>query len=844
MTRLAYLIMCVAALLICHPSPDANGQSILAEQNQLKKHGLHFGALPRTWDEGIPLGNGLLGALVWQRDSVLRIALDRADLWDSRPIAEFARPEFSFSWVTGQFQKGDYKPVQDLFDVPYDRDPAPTKLPAGALEFPMPKGIPLASVDLRLEDAVCVLTWKDGMRFETFVEANKERAWFRIRDVRGSMKPAIVPPPYTVNSDKQGEVNSGPEGNDLRRLGYPPPAVKAGRREITYRQNCADGSSYLISVKWSPADSRTVVGCWTITHSNPYILTRPSVDSTHGESGDVVPGRTESDGVEPRHAASARKEHNRVEPGRAESRGEKRNHVEAGRKEPGHEEGGSGGRRALEPSRKSYEAAYRTHAIWWKAFWNQSSIRIPDSTLERQWYLEQYKFGSTSRRGAPPITLQAVWTADNGRLPPWKGDFHNDLNTQLSYWPCYSANHLEEGLAFLDWLWQIKPVSERYTKTYFGTSGLNVPGVATLAGEPMGGWIQYSLSPTVSAWLTQHFYLHWRYSLDTSFLLTRAYPWTRAVAVHLDDLAIRDSSGKRQLPLSSSPEINDNRITAWFRETTNFDISLIRWLYGAAEEMALALGKVDEAQRWQRVRSEWPDLALSDSGKKLLVAPGVELLESHRHFSHLMAIHPLGLLDWDRGGPDRLIIAASLADLERLGTDWWCGYSYSWLGSMWARARNGEKAALALRTFATCFCLPNSFHANGDQSGTGKSKFTYRPFTLEGNFAFAAGLQEMLLQSQGGILRLFPAIPASWKEASFRDFRAEGAFLVTAAMRNGSLDSVRIFPEKDARLKILNPYSGKPFSVTGTDLPDDARNDRILMVNAHAGRGIVFRRIR
>ena len=174
-----------------------------------------------------------------------------------------------------------------------------------------------------------------------------------------------------------------------------------------------------------------------------------------------------------------------------------------------------------------------------------------------------------------------------------------------------------------------------------------------------------------------------------------------------------------------------------------------------------------------------------------------------------MAIHPLGLLDWDKGEPDRQIIAASLADLERLGTDFWCGYSYSWLGNMWARARNGEKAASALRIFATCFCLPNSFHVNGDQSGTGKSKFTYRPFTLEGNFAFAAGLQEMLLQSQGGILRLFPAIPSSWKEASFRDFRAEGAFLVTAAIRAGSLDSVRILPEKDARLRMLNPFSAK-----------------------------------
>ena len=108
----------------------------------------------------------------------------------------------------------------------------------------------------------------------------------------------------------------------------------------------------------------------------------------------------------------------------------------------------------------------------------------------------------------------------------------------------------------------------------------------------------------------------------------------------------------------------------------------------------------------------------------------------------------------------RKIIRATLATLDRVGPDSWCGYSYSWLGNLKARAFDGEGAAAALRTFAACFCLPNSFHANGDQTKSGKSKFTYRPFTLEGNFAFAAGVQEMLLQSHTGIVHLFPAVPA------------------------------------------------------------------------------------
>jgi alpha-L-fucosidase 2 len=194
----------------------------------------------------------------------------------------------------------------------------------------------------------------------------------------------------------------------------------------------------------------------------------------------------------------------------------------------------------------------------------------------------------------------------------------------------------------------------------------------------------------------------------------------------------------------------------------------------------------------------------ADSG--LLFAPGVPYRESHRHFSHLMAFHPLGLIDMSNGERDRSVIRNTLATLDRIGPDAWCGYSYAWLGNLKARAFDGEGAAEALRTFATSFCLPNSFHANGDQSKTGKSKFTYRPFTLEGNFAFAAGVQEMLLQSHTGTIHIFPAVPAAWKNASFDSLRAEGAFLVSAQRTNCQVMEVRIVSEKGGRLRMANPF--------------------------------------
>ena len=127
---------------------------------------------------------------------------------------------------------------------------------------------------------------------------------------------------------------------------------------------------------------------------------------------------------------------------------------------------------------------------------------------------------------------------------------------------------------------------------------------------------------------------------------------------------------------------------------------------------------------------------------------------------------------------------------------------------MKARTFDGEGACEALRIFAQCFCLPNTFHANGDQSGTGKSKFTYRPFTLEGNFAFASGLQEMLIQSHTDTLRIFPAIPESWKDVEFHNLRAQGAFLVDAMRKDGKMVSLEIVSEKGKNLLLISPFDG------------------------------------
>lgn len=701
-----------------------------------EEDGLVFDTPAATWDEAFPLGNGIMGALLWGDGQPLRLSLDRSDLWDLRPVPEFSSENYNFDTMRRLHLEGNTQELIRLYEEPYHR-PAPTKIPAGRIELvPHTAALHFKQARLSLADAVAKVSFREGSTFECFLHAREPVGLMRWTG-NEEIEPRLVPPRFggAIRERASGSITAG----DLAQLGYPAPREEQGTGWMGFRQEGAEGFRFAIYLAWSRKGNEWF-GAWSIASSfegeDPFVLARERVEES----------------------------------------------LQAG-----------------------WAPLFEAHREWWRGYWGRSTIRLPNPLLERQWFLEQYKFGSASRRNAPPISLQAVWTADNGGLPPWKGDYHHDLNTQLSYWPSYGANHLEEGLSYLDWLWDTREAAFEWTHRFFKKPGLNVPMTADLKGRQIGGWRQYTHSATTAAWLSHHFYLQWRYSRDRGFLEQRAYPYLKDAAVFLEAFTSgRSADGLRKFPLSASPEINDNRPDAWFSEVTNYDLALTRWLFAATAELALEMGLESEAKHWTQTLSELPSLAIGPEG--LLVAPEYPLQESHRHFSHLMAIHPLGLLDWSDGPETRKVISASLDHLDRLGTSLWTGYSFAWLASLAARAQDGARAEEALRIFSTAFTLRNSFHCNGDQSKKGYSRFTYRPFTLEGNFAAAAAIQEMLLQSQRGVLRVFPAIPKSWQEVEFTTLRTEGAFLVSATLSKGRVTRLEIYSEKGGPVRLISPF--------------------------------------
>ncbi len=706
--------------------------SFISAAAQVKpQYNLQFNHLADKWDEAMPLGNGMLGALIWGKDNKLRISLDRADLWDERKALDLSK--FNFKWVEEQVLKKDYKPVQELGDRPYDAYPYPTKLPAAAIEFNISAFGKVISNVLDIQKALNTVKFKNGVVFNCYIHATLQQGYFSFENLSSEKDftdaiPLLIIHNYNSSQSQDGN-NSSHEVEGLEKLGYAKGTVVQTANSIRYRQPTYSGHYYEVMIAWKKFPGNRLIGSWTISNDKPAPLGGLNVDL----------------------------------------------------KEP---------------------TNWKTHLAWWKNYWAQSSLSLPDTVIEKQYYLELYKLGCVSRAGAPAITLQAVWTADDGSLPPWKGDFHNDLNTQLSYWPAYTSNHLAEAATYTDWLWKIRQKNIQFTKQYFGVDGLNVPGVVTLDGDAMGGWIQYALSPMVGAWCAQYFYWQWKYSMDNNFLKDKAYTYIHDVATYLENIT-RLKDGVRKLPLSSSPEYNDNNINAWFLDWSNFDLSLAKFLFTAATEVSNATGKEKEAKHWQEILQQLPGYEVNETG--FTVAPGQNLNESHRHMSQYMAIYPLALLDINKPD-DKIIIENSLHRIEQMGTRNWCGYSFAWMASLYARAYKADSAVKQLQIFASNFCSPNSFHLNGDQKGGQYSASGGRPFTLEGNFAFAEGVHELLLQSRAGYIQVFPAVPASWNDVSFSNLRAEGAFIISAQRKDGVAAEVKVTAEKGGLLRIKLPF--------------------------------------
>lgn len=412
----------------------------------------------------------------------------------------------------------------------------------------------------------------------------------------------------------------------------------------------------------------------------------------------------------------------------------------------------------------------KAHRDWWHTYYPRSFVTIPDKSLESLYWQTIYRFGCTSRAGRFYVDCPGIWFQGGG----WAYTTTN-WNIQCAHWPVYAANRLEQGQALLDRLHDhrdalieaVRPVAWQTDSALLAHE---------VAGDMIGNREQdmrYYREIGNLPWTMNNLWTQYRYSMDDDMLRKKIYPLLRRSINLYFHMVETDDSGTLHLLPTYSPETG-----VW--KDANFDLALFKWGCYTLLKANKRLGIDDPLiPQWKNVVNHLVDFPADENGFRL----GSEQTSSpsHRHFSNLLMIYPLYLVNIEQEGTLEVLQASYDRAHAINGLP---AMVQSHAGPIGAALGQGDTVLEGLKR------LQGNLHANG---------MWFSPPCLESSLGMANIVQNMLIQSwsdpaadEPGPIRVFPAVPSTWQEVEFRDLRAEGAFLVSAKRTGGQTQWVRI----------------------------------------------------
>jgi hypothetical protein len=456
----------------------------------------------------------------------------------------------------------------------------------------------------------------------------------------------------------------------------------------------------------------------------------------------------------------------------------------------------------------------RKHEDEWSRFWSASGVQIKDSFLNATWYRNLYFMRCISKNGVTPAGLLAgLVPANDYKGAAWKGSFTLDYNGEQMYWAWYGCNHKELSEPYEKIINDYLPRAEWFARQTYDCKGAFFP-VNVYIHEPMAmdglksvnkrmtAYIPWSYVPAISGWTVQNLWLHYKYYPDTLLLRRNLYPALRAAAVfYLDFIGQckRDGDGKAIIGPTYSPEHGNFGVyegtadIAFMRHTFNIVIEcsqILKTDKGLAAQCASAL----------RLLPAYP---LSAATPPVVVDYKDSKTAEYNVAVPVLPIYPADEVNWFSRDGDKDLFDRTIDQLK------------------W----NGNNAMIMLAISRARLSMPGTFDWTKKYlsqrlkpNGTfGMNRVTGKPgFNDLGNYTeqFAASgvINELLLQSVGGILRFFPAWPAG-EDAAFTRLRSEGGFLVSSRMKGDGIQDIRIQSTAGGVLRFLNPWKGGPLIV-------------------------------
>jgi alpha-L-fucosidase 2 len=442
------------------------------------------------------------------------------------------------------------------------------------------------------------------------------------------------------------------------------------------------------------------------------------------------------------------------------------------------------------------------HRAWWNQFYLHSLVSVPDKWVQRFYWIQLYKMACATRANAPVVTEWGPWFPDGGGS--WTAVWWN-LNVQVAYPFINGSNHLEldavtatfqkyhENLALS------VPPDYRDGQTY----ALSHPGDRTLrsGGPKLGSAIPGNATvgiPGTSTktdqtgnliWAMHSVWVSYRHSMDRRVVDQVLYPiLSKALNFYLRFL-VEGNDGRLHLPLTRSPEYAD-------AADCTYDLSLIRW----ASRILPRIADMNDPNipRWRDVANRLVPYHEGPDG--ILIGDGVALTESHRHFSHMLWMHPLRERTWDNPN-DRDIMKRTFDHWSGMRTAW-AGYSYPAASSISSLMGQSSQALAYLRylldgnVIGVAQLMPNTMYKEGSN------------LAIESPLTAAQSVLDMVVDSDPGVVKVFPSVPDVWPEASIAGLRTQGAFVVDASRGNGQTEWIRVRSEAGEPLVLKHGIAG------------------------------------